>query len=71
VGSNGNKSCTVRELGGELWASLAAAPIAGLDWESKNQIVELAMGILARHIGAAIVNDEDLPVTPHPAAVKA
>jgi len=60
-------SRTVRELGGEIWAELARRiPDDELDWQTKNKIVDLIMGVLARHTSSTIQNDEDLPVPPLP-----
>ncbi|MBI5510932.1 MAG: hypothetical protein HY903_19395 [Deltaproteobacteria bacterium] len=57
---------TVRELGGEVFAALEDHPDLGVDWKARNAVVDLLMGVLARHDGARIVNDPDLPVTPLP-----
>ena len=56
---------TVRELGGEFWSELAKR-LAEEDanFEVKNQIVEIMMGVLARHEGEVIENDEGLRVPP-------
>ena len=60
-------SRTVRELGGEIWAELSRRiPNDELDWERKNKVVDLIMGVLARHIDSTIENDPDLPVPPLP-----
>lgn len=60
-------SRTVRELGGEIWAELSRRiPDDELGWQTKNQIVDLIMGVLARHIDCTIQNDTDLPVAPLP-----
>jgi len=56
---------TVRELGGEIWSELLKAiPEEKLDWRVKNEIVDVVMGVLARHVGDTIGNDDDLPVEP-------
>lgn len=55
---------TVRELGGEVWAELSRLPDAQLHWKRDEQVVDLVMGVLARHLGASIQNDRDLPVSP-------
>jgi hypothetical protein len=58
---------TVRELGGEIWAELRNAELAQqIDWQVRNAIVDLIMGVLARHAGKRLENDSDLPVTPLP-----
>lgn len=65
------KEKTVRELGGEIWAeitqlqnSTVSNSLSKLDWEASQEICDLVMGVLARHIGSTITNDEDLPVSP-------
>lgn len=64
-----NKSVTVRELGGELWAEASQRlDDEGSDWLAQSGLIDLAMSILARHTGARIVNDQDLPVKPLPRA---
>lgn len=56
---------TVRELGGEIWAELSSRiPDEELNWQSRNRVIDLLMGILARHQGKIIENDKDLPVKP-------
>jgi hypothetical protein len=63
---------TVRELCGEIWAEITMIqnsedtnnPIVNTDFNATNEIIELAMGVLARHIGTVIINDEDFPVEP-------
>jgi hypothetical protein len=63
---------TIRELGGEIDAEIMMLsrdpkhPFAQMDWRHIAPIVELVMGVLARHNGTVIVNDEDLPVPPLP-----
>jgi hypothetical protein len=57
---------SVRELGGEIWAELASFPDKELHWQTKNSIVDIIMGVMARHVGATLKNDPDLPVTPLP-----
>ncbi|WP_437913732.1 hypothetical protein WME73_46060 [Sorangium sp. So ce302] len=57
----------MRELGGEIWAEISRRiPDDELDWQRKNKMVDLIMGVLARHIGNTIENDPDLPVFPSP-----
>jgi hypothetical protein len=65
-GSVNSTQVTVRELGGEIWAELSSLPDGETNWQTKNAIVDLVMGVIARHIGAAIKNDRDLPVLPLP-----
>lgn len=56
---------TIRELGGEFWAELSSRiDDDELNWRSKNKLVDILMGILARHQGKVIANDKDLPVAP-------
>ncbi len=63
---------TVRELGGEIWAELGVeqekvgSPLAGLDYEVANNLVDFIMSILARHTNTTIVNDVGLEVEPRP-----
>lgn len=58
---------TVRELGGEIWAELySTIGEDRLNLQTRNQVIDLIMGVLARHVGATIENDSDLPVTPLP-----
>lgn len=59
---------TVRELGGEIWAELSRGISNDeLGWQEKSKVVDLVMGVLARHVGCVIENDPDLPVSPLPA----
>jgi hypothetical protein len=61
------KERTVRELGGEVWAEISQAiKDEELSWVTKNKIVDVVMGVLARHVDSIIKNDEDLPVSPRP-----
>jgi hypothetical protein len=63
---------TVRELGGEVWAEItqrqngvvSESLIGDVDFRVTQELSDLVMGVLARHAGSTIVNDEDLPVTP-------
>lgn len=61
-----NKIRTVRELGGEVWAEAQAIPGVGANWELVNKFVDVVMRVLARHTGAVIENESDLPVAPLP-----
>lgn len=66
--TDGKRSRTVRQLGGEIWIELRAiVPALEADWRTGSRIVELVMAVLARHAGATIENDADLPVEPLPA----
>jgi len=67
-------SKTLRELGGEMWAEImriqvfnSSSPLAGLTIDQTNAVVDLIMGVLARHEGKSIAQDKDLPVAPLPA----
>jgi hypothetical protein len=61
---------TVRELGGEIWAELfceqrdGQAQLRGLRVETTEALIDLILGVLARHVGDSIKNDLDLPVAP-------
>ena len=63
---------TVRELGGEIWSEITrlqnaedtSSRIVSIDFQASNELCDLVMGVLARHVGTTITNDEDLPVTP-------
>jgi hypothetical protein len=69
-------SRTIRELSGEVWSELilvlSDARKAGDSLYEKigpreSQIIlDVLSGVLARHCGETIVNDEDLPVAPLP-----
>ena len=65
--SDGKRRRSVRQLGGEIWIELQAAlPEAETDWRTRSRIIEIIMAVLARHTGATIENDADLPVDPLP-----
>ena len=61
---------TIRELGGEVWAEIFMRKTHGdvrfkeLHHDALGEIIDLIMGVLARHKGAVIEDDGDLPVTP-------
>lgn len=64
---------TVRELAGEIWAEIemeSRDPLINgpafqtVDLQALNRIIDIVMGVLARHDNALIVNDKDLPVEP-------
>jgi hypothetical protein len=58
---------TIREIGGELAAELGAVfSDEQIDWRTKEQVLDLVLGVLARHAGSTLANDEDLPVEPRP-----
>lgn len=56
---------TIRSLGGEFWAEVSARMgEEKIQWQIKNELVDLFMGVLARHIGKQILDDDELPVEP-------
>jgi hypothetical protein len=58
---------TVRELSGEIWAEVTQHYLREnrqLKIEDLNTITDLILGVLARHVGKSIKNDEDFPVEP-------
>ncbi len=63
---------TIRELGGEVWAEISTRRSHGhiklknLQQEALDEIIDLFMGVLARHKDTVIEDDEGLPVTPLP-----
>lgn len=69
---NSKMKKTVRELGGEIWAEITHRQndqendslIGKIDFRATQELNDLVMGILARHVGCEITNDEDLPVEP-------
>jgi hypothetical protein len=62
-------SPSIRELGGEIWAELKSEfPDERLNWKVSNEVVDLIMGVLARHVGSSLVNDDDFPVIARPKA---
>ena len=62
-------SKTIRELGGEIWSELnERVSEEDARFDVKNRIVDIVMGVLARHEGATIRGDEDLPVEALPQA---
>ena len=66
------KEVTIRELGGEIWAELFSRTRGGQDKlssfnpETVDLLIDLIMGVVARHEGESIKNDADLPVVPIP-----
>ena len=68
------KRKSIRELGGEIDAELSYrgesplgdGSIKGLDHKLKGEVVDLVMAVLARHDGAKVFNDRDIPVEPLP-----
>jgi hypothetical protein len=58
-------SRTVRELGGAIWAELSTRiPNDELDWRMTERMMDIVLGVLARHLGKVIADDSDLPVRP-------
>jgi hypothetical protein len=64
----------VRELAGEIWAewnmeklnapdnsALTKVPV-----DAEQHLLDILMGVLARHEGSVIVIDQDIPVEPLP-----
>ena len=62
------ESRTIRELGGEIWAESQILLRDDDDVDFLNEMIDIAMGVLARHTGKVIQNDSDLPVEPLPKA---
>ena len=68
------KEKSIREFGGEINAELSYrgesplgdGSIKGLDHKLIGQVVDLIMAVLARHDGAKVFNDRDIPVEPLP-----
>ena len=57
--------CTVRELGGEIWSEISKRIAEeNINWKWKSKVVDIVMGVLARHEGEVLANDRDLPVAP-------
>ena len=62
---------TCRELGGEIFAAVAHlkglpayAGLENVDFADQKLLVDVAMRVLASHVGATIVQDPELPVEP-------
>lgn len=55
---------TIRELGGEVWAELHRIPEPELGWQTRERVVDIVMGVLARYSELEVRNDTDLPVSP-------
>ena len=62
----------IREIGGEIWSEITHRQnnpdenclICDTDFRTTQQLVELVIGVLARHSGSVIINDDELPVIP-------
>ncbi|UJR79998.1 hypothetical protein [Sandaracinus amylolyticus] len=61
-----SRSRSVRELGGEIWSELRRLPESDLRWDVNEAVVDIVIGVLARHVGSMLLNDADLPVEPLP-----
>jgi hypothetical protein len=62
-----SKETTIRELGAELWAELAhRLSDDQISWKARNLVVDIVMGVLARHEGEVLENDVELAVAPLP-----
>lgn len=65
-------SRSVRELTGEIWAELQPlrlgpdGPLTGVTPEQIDLVLSTTLAVLARHVGARITADPDLPVDPLP-----
>lgn len=60
---------SVRTLGGEVWAELTTRMVRKegfhtLSVETMNEIIDLLVGVLARHMGKTIQDDLEFPVQP-------
>ncbi|CAG0931226.1 hypothetical protein PLCT1_01668 [Planctomycetaceae bacterium] len=64
--------CNIRLLAGEIWAEVNMRALSGVDPPLPNDVtllhtvLDVAMGVLARHVGETIRNDDGLPVPPLP-----
>ena len=59
----------IRLLSGEIWAFLQEARFKGdlrIEQEAFTTIMDVSLGIMARHIGEELADDEGFPVTPLP-----
>jgi len=70
--SSRSEDCNLRLLGGEIWAEVNMRALSGVDPPLPNDVtllntvIDVAMGVLARHVGETIRNDDGLPVPPLP-----
>ena len=64
--SEGAAGVNIRLLGGEIFAALFRSRNDDLSWEEHGRVVDVVMGVLARHAGEELVNDPALPVAPLP-----
>ena len=65
-----NKEITVRELGGEIWAQIMkkrwepqGKELVSLEEEDFSIIINIILGVLAKHEHKVIINDADFPVS--------
>ena len=49
-----------------MWSAFNAVPNERLDWRVAGEIIDISVGVLARHIDELLVNDPDNPVIPRP-----
>lgn len=57
----------VRILCGEIWAEFEyRLEESSVDWRARSEVLDIVMGVLARHDGVLLVNDSELPVSPLP-----
>jgi len=64
-----NSSITVRELAGEIWWEwMQDIWRSGRDVhiDEINLVMDIVLGVTARHIGCVIEDDQEMPVTPSP-----
>jgi hypothetical protein len=70
--SSRSKGCNGRLLAGEIWAEVNMRALSGVDPPLPNDVtllntvIDVATGVLARHIGETIQNDDSLPVVSLP-----
>lgn len=64
--SRGPEEMSVRAFGEAFRAKLDATSEIRLRPEVKRAVLDVIMGVLARHAGTKLLNDSDLPVTPLP-----
>jgi len=71
MSADSEKSRTVRELGGDIFAAIAASQdnpeywaLKQVDFAGQKMLVELTMRVLAQHVGTTISQDAALPVKP-------
>ena len=60
------RAASPRLLGGAFWSAFNDIPSERLHWKVASEIVDISVGVLARHIDELLVNDPDNPVIPRP-----